>query len=494
MRRSIVLVTALAVLPTAANAQGFLLRLDARAQTVSYRGIKADSIPDSAVDTAANGSLYTQDGYAVLCVPGTSFCQFYRPGPTIHSTPFVTTADLTMWGLGLTGLSLHANTRVGDDLASSGDWPATDPAVQLVEGYAQYQRQGITGKLGRVVHTGRLGYTGFDGGSLRIRTAQGAFSAEGYIGLGLARASLLPVTSPELNPLDDFQPIKRQLVAGATGGWRFDFGELQAEYQREVDRDTRNFVSERTAVVARLTPLRGLRLEAGTDYDIARGLWGSSEADIYYDRPRYGVSGGVRRYRPYFDLWSLWGVFSPVGYDAVRGRVWVRPIPALELRASGESFNYEETFATTGLTDVEDHGWRWATGFSWQFVPRWSTAWNYHAEYGAGAAGSGWDGSLGWAATSALKLTADGGYLQRPLEYRYEDSDLLWLGIFADLRANDRLGVNLGGSWYNESRNRPDASGIEWDQFRAVAGVSYLIGSGADRLTLPPAVRRRGSR
>ncbi|HSE67740.1 MAG TPA: hypothetical protein VLB12_12200, partial [Gemmatimonadales bacterium] len=421
MRRSGALVMALAVLPTAGNAQGFLLRLDARAQTVSYRGIKADSIPASAVDTAANGSLYSPDGFAVTCVSGTNFCQFYRPGPVLHSTPLVTTADLTMWSLGLSGLTLHGNMRFGGDLASSGDWPGTDPAVQLVEGYAQYQRQGITGKFGRVVHTGRLGYTGFDGASLRYRTDQGSLSAEGYIGLGLARASLLPVTSPELNPLDDFQPTQRQLVAGLTGGWRFASGEILAEYQREVDRDTRNFVSERTAVEARFTPLRGLRLEAGTDYDIARDLWGSAEVDVYYDQPRYGISGGVRRYRPYFDLWSIWGVFSPTGYNALRGRAWVRPTQTVEVRISGESFDYEETFATTPLVDVENHGWRWATGFSWQFVPRWSTAWNYHAEYGAGASGLGWDGSLAWQPTPSLNFTADGGHLLRPLEYRYEE-------------------------------------------------------------------------
>jgi hypothetical protein len=399
-----------------------------------------------------------------------------------------------MWGLGLSGLSLHANARVGGDLAPAGNWPGTDPAVQLVEGYAQYQRQGFTGRLGRVVHTGRLGYTGFDGGSLGFRTAQGSLSAEGYIGIGLARASLLPVTSPELNPLGDFQPLKRQEVEGLTGGWRFAYGEILAEYQREVDRDTRNFVSERAAVEARLTPLRGLRLEAGTDYDIARDLWGSAEVDVYYDRSRYGVSGGVRRYRPYFDLWSLWGVFSPVGYKAVRGRVWGRPIQALELHVSGEAFKYEETFATTGLTDVKDDGYRWSPGLTWQFTPRWTTSWNYHADIGAGASGSGWDGSFGWAATSSLNLTADGGHLQRPLEYRYEDSDLLWLGVFADFHASERLGLNLGGSWYRENRNRPDASGIDWDQFRAVMGVSYVFGSGADRLALPPAVRRRGSR
>ncbi|MDH5283999.1 MAG: hypothetical protein OEW80_08965 [Gemmatimonadota bacterium] len=494
MRHLVVLAAALVAQPAALQAQGYLLRLDARMQSVSYRGVKLDSIPDSAVDTASNGSLYTPDGYSAYCPASQTQCEFYRAGPTIHSAPLMTSADLTVWGIGLPGLSLHANARAGGDLASAGSWPGTEPAVQLLEGYAKYQRQGFTGRLGRVVHTGRLGYTGFDGAALRYRTDQGTLSGEGYIGVGLARGSLLPVTSPEMNPFDEFQPEERQLVTGLTGGWNFRYGELRAEYQREVDRDTRNFVSERAAVEARVTPFNGLRLEAGTEYDIARGLWGSSEADILYDRSRYGASGGVRRYRPYFDLWSLWGVFSPVGYDAIRGRVWARPIPALELRASGETFNYEETHATTGLTDVEDSGWRWAAGLGFRFAQVWNTSWNYHAEYGAGAASSGWDGSVGWAPMPSLDLTADGGHLDRPLEYRYSESDLLWFGLHANLRATDRLRLGLGGTWYDETRDRPDASGVEWDQIRVVASVSYLFGSGADRLPLPPAVRRRGSR
>jgi hypothetical protein len=494
MRRIVALLALLAAQPAAVHAQGYLLRLDARMQSVNYRGIKLDSIPASAVDTAADGSLYTPDGYAVYCAMGGSACEFYRAGPTINSAPLMTSADLTVWGMGLPGLSLHANARAGGDLASSGAWPGSEPAVQLLEGYAQYQREEFTGKVGRVVHSGRLGYTGYDGASLRYRTSNGSLTGEGYIGVGLARGSLLPVTSPQLNPFNDFQPEKRQLVTGLTGGWRFEYGEVRAEYQREVDRDTRNFVSERAAVEARITPLQGLRLEAGTEYDIARGLWGSSEADLSYDRSRYGASGGVRRYRPYFDLWSIWGVFSPVGYDAIRGRVWVRPTRMLELHASGESFTYEETYATSPLTDFEDSGWRWAAGFGLHFAEEWNTAWNYYAERGAGASSSGFDGSVGWVPISSLNLTADGGRMERPLEYRYGGSTLLWFGINANLQANDRLRFGLGGTWYDETRNRPDASGIEWDQIRVVASISYLLGSGADRVTLPPAVRRRGSR
>ena len=35
---------------------------------------------------------------------------------------------------------------------------------------------------------------------------------------------------------------------------------------------------------------------------------------------------GARQYRPHFDLWTIWGAFSPVPYHAVNGSVWVRPV------------------------------------------------------------------------------------------------------------------------------------------------------------------------
>ncbi|MDH4348444.1 MAG: hypothetical protein OEW17_06540, partial [Gemmatimonadota bacterium] len=129
MRHLVVLAAALVAQPAALQAQGYLLRLDARMQSVSYRGVKLDSIPDSAVDTASNGSLYTPDGYSAYCPASQTQCEFYRAGPTIHSAPLMTSADLTVWGIGLPGLSLHANARAGGDLASAGSWPGTEPAV-----------------------------------------------------------------------------------------------------------------------------------------------------------------------------------------------------------------------------------------------------------------------------------------------------------------------------------------------------------------------------
>jgi hypothetical protein len=62
-----------------ASAQSYRVRVDARAQAVSYRGLAADSIAMSDVVPGPNGGFATPDGYAVQCHNGV-WCYFYRPG------------------------------------------------------------------------------------------------------------------------------------------------------------------------------------------------------------------------------------------------------------------------------------------------------------------------------------------------------------------------------------------------------------------------------
>ena len=99
----------------------------------------------------------------------------------------------------------------------------------------------------------------------------------------------------------------------------------ELDYQREVDRDTRNFVSERAALTLDLHPLPRWSLVAGVDYDLANTWFGNADALVRYTAPWITVAGGLRQYRPHFDLWTIWGAFSPVPYHAVNAAVWVRP-------------------------------------------------------------------------------------------------------------------------------------------------------------------------
>lgn len=486
---------ALALLPAAASAQGYLLRLDSRVQRVSYRGVRLDSIPLASTVTGANGGLETPDGYSVDCPNGSTSCTYYRPGPERRGGPMVTSADLTAWGLGVPRLSLHASARVGLDLGTSDIWPGTDPAVQLLEGYLDYAGEWFDARAGRQIETGRLGYTGFDGGAFTARSVKTGLSAKLFGGFGLARATALPVTAGALNPLDEFQPRQRQWTVGAVGEWEHARASARFEYQREVDRDTKNLVSERIALSATARPLDAhWLLSGGAEYDLARDQWGSSDLSLRYSRSHWNVSGGARYYRPYFDLWTIWGVFSPVGYSAVNGTIGIQPLKGLDLGWSGERYWYAETFATTPLEPVEDRGWRWTARAGYTIAQAWNVRGAYHNEYGPGAASKGWDAGLGWTPSRLFSINVDGGHMVRPLEFRYDESALDWVGAQADLRPTDRLRFGLGATRYMEDRRRPDAAAFDWDQTRLVASITWLIGAGADRMPLPPAVRRRGDR
>ena len=120
------------------EAQGYRLRLDTRLQTVSFRGVALDSIATADTVTGSGGGPATPDGFAVSCIPGRSFCHFYRPGPTLRGTPIVTSADLTLWGLGVTGLSARLSARAAGELRDARIWPGTSPRFQLIEGYVEY--------------------------------------------------------------------------------------------------------------------------------------------------------------------------------------------------------------------------------------------------------------------------------------------------------------------------------------------------------------------
>jgi len=471
------------------GAQSYRLRLDVRGQSVGYRGISRDSIAATDVVTGSNGGLETPDGFAVTCVPGSTFCAFYRPGPQIDGGAVTTTADVAAWGFGVEGLSLHASARVGLGLGDEDAWPGTDPAVQVFEGYAQYVRRAVTARLGRQFVTSRLGYNGFDGGRVDWRHRDLGLDAEIYAGWSLARAAAVPVTSPSLNPLSEYQPRQRFVLAGAAAGWRWHPVDVRIRYEREADPAVDRLVGERVGADAMVDGPLGFSLAAGADYDVLAGQWGNAEAALGYVRGRLAARAGARRYRPYFPLWTIWGAFSPVPYAATFGSLTLGPFDGLSLRASAERYWYADAEADAPLVATETDGWRWNGGGTLAYGA-WLFRLAYQRDDGPGGRSDGWEGSVGVTPTPALTVTARGGNLFRALEFRYSDSELWLLGVEGTYRVSELLRANLGIVRYDEHRDRPDAAAFEWDQFRLVAGLSVVFGTTADRGVVPEAIRR----
>lgn len=473
----------------AATAQGYRARLDTRWQTVSYRGVTLDSIPVTDTLSSSSGGPVSLDGYAVRCQPGAAYCTFFRPGPVRRGGPMTATLDLTLWGLGVTGLSVRANGRAGFDVGTADAWPGTDPAVQLLEGYVEYAIPRATARLGRQVIPSRLGMMGFDGGSLLLRDARRGLELQAYGGWGLARGAALPMTSPALDPLDDFQPRSRQLLAGAGAGWMSSSGDLRVEYQREVDPGTNKFVSERVGFDGALRPLADVRLSGGADYDIAAGWWGSAEATLAYITPKVRGSLGLRRYRPHFELWTIWGAFSPVPYHSVQVSGAYAVASGIEIRGRYERYRYSETATETPLFSAKNDGWRAELGGTVRALRHWTLDAGYQREFGPGASVAGSAASVTYEPSRRLRATLLASAVDRPLEFRFNDAIVRVYGLDGQYAASERVRVGVTLQRYEEDHRRPDAGAFDWSQFRASARVTFALGNADDTRGLPPAIR-----
>ncbi|MGE3616515.1 MAG: hypothetical protein AB7L66_11645 [Gemmatimonadales bacterium] len=466
-----------------AGAQGYRLRLDTRFQSVSFRGIAYDSVLASQVVTSPGAGPMTPDGYLADCrIPTTGYCYYFRPGAKLQGQPLSSTADLTMWGFGLRGLTFRASGRLATDLTNDATWPGAEPEAILTEAYAEYAASAVSARLGRQLVTGRLGYQGFDGALATVRLPRLGLELTGYGGSGLARAVALPVTSPALNPLNDFQPRDRQVLVGGSAAFRHRYFDLTAEYRREVDPAVDYFVSERAGASAVVHPMRRVELTGGAEYDFANGWWGSAEAGVRYNGNRVTVSAQGLRYRPFFDLWTIWGAFSPVPYRSARGDVAVEPVKGLWVRAGGERYWFDPDEADTPLSTAEDRGWRANLSAAATVVPSLTIEGGLRSEFGPGASSRTIDLGATWRPTDRLTLVGRLGTLDRPLEFRYSDAKVHWVSGMADLQLTERLRLVSDLGYYQEDRQRPDAAAFNLDQLRLSTRFVMTFGSGADRL------------
>lgn len=475
-------------------AQGYRVRLDTRAQSLTVRGLTIDSVLRTNVVTGPNGGFMTADGIAVTCPGAAAYCTFFRPGPEVKGGPVTGTASATFWGFGVPGLQFNLQARASGDLTQN-TWFGTEPPLQLLEAYAAYTRGGVTAQLGRTHDYNRLGWIGFDGAKLEVRPFGRTLRLFGYGGRGLARTFPLPVTAAELNPLGDTLalPNRNEIVLAGGVGWFFPAFQGRVLYQRE-DRSGENAtVSERIAADWSVgVPSQQVTLSGGGDYNVATDEWGKADLALSYlttdRRLRFTVGG--RRYRPYFDLWSIWGAFSPVAYSLGYGSAAWQVVQGVEIRGRGELYGFDQPNTSTPLVGVEDHGWRGSLSASVLRFTNWSFDLGYQRDIGPGASSQNIDAAATYRATPALLLTVEGARMVRPLEYRFDDARLWSYGLRIDYEAMKGLRLIGDARGYNEDRNRPDAAALSWSQLRLNLGASMEFGSGSDTRSLHPAILR----
>jgi hypothetical protein len=119
-----------------------------------------------------------------------------------------------------------------------------------------------------------------------------------------------------------------------------------------------------------------------------------------------------------------------------------------------------------------------------------------HREKGPGAGAFGYDGGIAYQA-ERFQVSARASYLERPLEFRFDDAKVWGIGTDAYWTVLPNLALR-GGVWrFDEERRRPDAAQFSWDQFRLHAGVTLTLSSVSSDFGVPPAVMQipmRGGR
>jgi hypothetical protein len=473
MRRAWSLVLALAVpwAPAALEAQGFRGWTSTSVQLVELRPLGLDSVPRSEVSADGQGRFFFEDSQ-VTCVL-TTICTGYFALDDEHTLAATQDLAVTVWGLGVQGLSVTAHVRGRARAGGDVVWPRSDDEFDALLAYAQLQRGPLRVRAGRIDVRSGLGLSAFDGGSASY--AVGSYRAEIYGGRSLARGLREP-QNEALRGLDGFLLDQSVLVVGAVATGRPWDVPMTVHYQREILRDRSSLVSERISFDASRTFPRA-RIDGSIDYDFSfqRPGKGHVTLSVPLAQGRWLVEASALRYVPYFDLSTLWGIFEPVSYAEVTTRVGWSPASAWGAWLVGGRRTYADTETVVILTPMRDTGWRAEAGARWVPAAAWSFDASYDLEWGPGGFLSSGRAGARWDVTASLTATLSVLSFQQIEEYRLGEGRAFGGTASASYALGERMFVSAGGSLIRH-RDGGNVFTSPWNQARAWSSLRFELG------------------
>jgi hypothetical protein len=478
MRRHLLLVASLVMIAGAGPlaAQGVRVTGITTARYIEIRPLKPDSVP--VTETVGEGNLRENlEGRIVRCIPGETICRFRSPGEPISTVPLTQDIIASGWGYGQ-GIRVYAHVRtraaVGED---TGLWPRADDPFDALAAYAELDRGRYRVRLGRQWKTSGLGYYNFDGASLLVRPLNG-LAVDLYGGLGLVRGLDERYSTDAFSAVEEFPPEENAYLIGLQATYRPSARlAVSALYQREIRTDFAGLYSERVAADALLRLAHGITLTAAADADLATG-----DINTLQLRGRgpigrgFGLELEANRHVPFFELWTIWGAFSPVGYDeALVGVTWSRTGSPLTLRLRGGWRDYDETHTGLGFAPIRSDGWRILADAAWLSPAGWTAFGRYGRQIDFGAALSEGDLGVRFDLSEHTFLGASAVAFQSIREFRVQEGWVVGGGVDGAVRLGPSLRV-LGNLLLY--RHVDDENGVEdeWSQLRATLRAEWTIG------------------
>jgi hypothetical protein len=467
------------------HAQGVRGTATTTARYVELRPIVQDTVPAGLATQRPDGSFEYQ-GRPVTCLTGLG-CVFYRSADIEHAVIATQDVGFTTWGWGVQGLSFTALLRARAALGGELAWPRSGDPFDAVLAYGELNRGDFRTRVGRQRTASSLGFTGYDGANL-LWAGIDRLAIEVYGGRSLMRGLNEP-RAEALRPVQEFamDTLVTWLIGSAARYEPVRGTVIGARYQREIWQNRAGLVSERASLEFATAQYRPVMVDAAIDYDFAFGRIGRAHATLRAPfRADLTVEATARRYMPYFQLNTIWGFFSPVGYHEAEARATWRPHPAGSVWASVAWRRYEETDAAVIFRPLARSGSHLAAGAAWRASSALAVDGAYRLERGFGAFVSSGDASLAWRPVPRLELSADLTAFQQIEQFRVGEGIVIGGGASADVALTGTLGLSGGAMLYRQTfRNRPSME--DWNQRRGWAALRAAFGS-------DPGARRRGAR
>ena len=230
--------------------------------------------------------------------------------------------------------------------------------------------------------------------------------------------------------------------------------------------------SERASLAASTRRL-GMSFDFSGAYDFATGDW--NEARLRAGSggmSAVGYSVEARHSQPFFELWTIWGAFAPVGFNEARTTLDWRP-RAKPFDASLH-FAYRKYETANAGISLQSSGWRAGADASWRANTEWSAYGSYDVDLGNGAATTDGRGGLRWNASQDASIGLEGSATQTIYEYRIGTGRVYGAALNGALRITPYVRVVADGGIYRQQLTN-GAAGPDWSQRRASLRLEWSL-------------------
>jgi hypothetical protein len=468
--------------PTAA--QGLRGTLGSTTRYVEVRPLRQDTIPIELAERMPDGT-FVFEGAAVAC--DGARCTLYGTGPVQHAVAALHEASLTAWGCGVAGLSTTLLLRGRSHLDGAFRLPHSDGSFEAVLAYAELVRGRYRLRVGRQRELSGLGASGFDGLDVLYEPTR-LTRLQLYGGRSLARGLQQPLAAAFRDTEErDFVRDRNAVLVGGEAGLDTRRGDMLAlRVQGEAWADRSGLLSKRALLVGR-TALHPVTLTGSAEYDLGYGRWGRAHIEARWPlRPALAAEARLRRYVPFFEYWTIWGVFSPVAYHEAELRgSWV-PARALGVWAAGAYRQYAPHGTQLFGRPLARRSVALQAGGAWRPTDRLGLDASIRAEGPTGAFTFGADAALDWQPTPRVRLSLHSLLAEQLQEFRIGAGVVVGGGAGVDIALVDGLRAYAGGAAYRQLRyDRP--GGVDWTQRRGWVSLQWDVGR-------DPGLQRRSER